>query len=47
MKLRIIRKRLEKIAKEVSGTEKVPYKFGTMIEIPRACLTADRIAKGG
>ena len=43
--LRIIRKRLEKIAKEVSGTEKVPYKFGTMIEIPRACLTADKIAK--
>ena len=43
--LRIIRRRLEKIAKEVSGTGKVPYKFGTMIEIPRACLTADRIAK--
>jgi pyruvate,orthophosphate dikinase len=42
--LRIIRKRLEKVAIEVSGTGKVPYKFGTMIEIPRACLTADRIA---
>ena len=42
--LKIIRKRLEKVAMEVSGTQKVPYKFGTMIEIPRACLTADKIA---
>ncbi len=25
--------------------EKIEYRFGTMIELPRACLTADEIAK--
>lgn len=27
------------------GVEKIDYKYGTMIEIPRACLLADQIAK--
>jgi len=32
---------------QVVAAEKleVPYKFGTMIEIPRACLTAGEIAR--
>jgi pyruvate,orthophosphate dikinase len=42
-----IQPRLEKIAKEVMNEKGVEfeYKFGTMIEIPRAALTADEIAK--
>ncbi len=38
---------LEKVAKEVMKEEgiKVDYKFGTMIEVPRAALTADQIAE--
>lgn len=45
--LKIEQKRLEKVAQEVMAKEgiKVEYKFGTMIEIPRAALTADEIAK--
>ncbi|MBN1266931.1 MAG: pyruvate, phosphate dikinase [Anaerolineales bacterium] len=41
-----IQPRLEKIAKAVMAEKKVefPYKFGTMIEIPRAALTAGEIA---
>jgi len=37
---------LEKVAKDVMAEEgiEVDYKFGTMIEIPRAALTADEIA---
>lgn len=27
------------------GMKKIPYMYGTMIEIPRACLTADQIAQ--
>lgn len=45
--LRIVREQLEPVAKEVQaacGVE-VPYKFGTMIEVPRAALTADEIAE--
>ncbi len=41
------REQLERVAREVmkkAGTE-VSYKFGTMIEIPRAALTAGEIAK--
>jgi pyruvate,orthophosphate dikinase len=41
-----IEKRARKIAKEIfeeKGRE-VPYLVGTMIEIPRACLTADEVA---
>jgi pyruvate,orthophosphate dikinase len=40
------RAQLEEVAKEVlaqAGME-VPYKFGTMIEVPRACVTAGEIA---
>jgi pyruvate,orthophosphate dikinase len=38
---------LEKVAKEVMNEQHctVNYKFGTMIEIPRAALTADEIAE--
>lgn len=45
--LRFARESLEKVAKDVmekSGTS-VNYKFGTMIEVPRACVTADEIAQ--
>jgi len=40
------RSQLEEVAKLVMDRTqvKVPYKFGTMIEIPRACVTADEIA---
>ncbi|MGC8767581.1 MAG: pyruvate, phosphate dikinase [Brevinematia bacterium] len=42
-----IKRRLEKVASDVMEKEgiKVEYKFGTMIEVPRAALTADEIAK--
>lgn len=45
--LRLIREQLERVAKEVQSSYgvEVPYKFGTMIEIPRAALTADEIAE--
>jgi len=44
--LKWIQPRLERIAKEVMAEKKVefPYKFGTMIEIPRAAVTAGEIA---
>jgi len=45
--LKAVREQLERVAKEVMkqiGIE-VPYKFGTMIEVPRAALTADEIAE--
>jgi len=42
-----LKKRLGDIAKETMNKEgiQVEYKFGTMIEVPRAALTADEIAK--
>jgi len=45
--LNVIQPRLEKIAKAVMDEKNVkfPYKFGTMIEIPRAAVTAEEIAK--
>jgi pyruvate,orthophosphate dikinase len=45
--LTIIKGQLEQIAKDTMAAEgtEVDYKFGTMIEIPRAALTADEIAK--
>jgi pyruvate,orthophosphate dikinase len=45
--LRWIQPRLEKIAKQVMEEKKVTfdYKFGTMIEIPRAAVTAAEIAE--
>ena len=45
--LKIARKQLEEVAQKVmqeKGAE-VEYMFGTMIEIPRAALTADQIAE--
>ena len=45
--LKVVREQLERVAREVmtkQGVE-VPYKFGTMIEVPRAALTADEIAE--
>jgi pyruvate,orthophosphate dikinase len=43
--LKTVRADLERVAKEVvaEGGE-IDYQFGTMIEIPRAALTADKIA---
>ncbi len=45
--LKVIQPRLVEIAKEVMDDKKVefPYKFGTMIEIPRAAVTAAEIAE--
>ncbi|HEX6543634.1 MAG TPA: pyruvate, phosphate dikinase, partial [Ktedonobacterales bacterium] len=42
-----VRRQLEAVAKEMSGElgGKVDYKFGTMIELPRAALTAGQIAQ--
>ncbi len=44
--LHVSQSTLERVAKSVMLEQKVdvPYKFGTMIEIPRAALTADQIA---
>ena len=44
--LKFVQPRLERIAADVMEAEKVEvdYKFGTMIEIPRAALTASEIA---
>jgi len=45
--LRVVREQLEQVARDVMtkrGVE-VSYKFGTMIEVPRAALTADEIAE--
>ncbi len=46
--LKWVQPRLERIAKAVmeeKGVTELHYKFGTMIEIPRACVTADEIAE--
>ena len=45
--LSIVRADLERVAQEVQGSRGVQarYKFGTMIELPRAALTADQIAR--
>jgi pyruvate,orthophosphate dikinase len=44
--LRVQQTALEAVAKEVMAEQglEISYKFGTMIEIPRAALTADEIA---
>jgi len=44
--LKVIQPQLVKIAKDVMAEKgvEVEYKFGTMIEIPRACVTADEVA---
>jgi pyruvate,orthophosphate dikinase len=41
----MIREIVEKVASEMKIKEKVKYKVGTMIEVPRAALTADEIAR--
>jgi pyruvate,orthophosphate dikinase len=45
--LRVQQTELERVAKEVMAEQgiEIDYKFGTMIEIPRAALTADEIAE--
>jgi pyruvate,orthophosphate dikinase len=45
--LKAVREQLEKLAKKVMKEAKVEvdYSFGTMVEIPRAALTADEIAE--
>ncbi|MEN3014478.1 MAG: pyruvate, phosphate dikinase [bacterium] len=45
--IEVVKQKLEEVAKQVlkeNGVD-IPYKFGTMIEVPRACLVADEIAK--
>ncbi len=44
--LKEVRRQLEAVAKEVAGEagSAIEYKFGTMIELPRAALLADQIA---
>jgi pyruvate,orthophosphate dikinase len=41
----MIRDIVEKVAEELHVKGKIKYKIGTMIEVPRACITADEIAK--
>ena len=45
--LEIVKARLEDVAQNVEGEHGVAikYQFGTMIELPRACVVADRIAE--
>ncbi|MCR4405947.1 MAG: pyruvate, phosphate dikinase [Anaerolineae bacterium] len=45
--LKLEQEKLEKVAKQVMAEKgvEVDYKFGTMIEVPRAALTADEIAQ--
>jgi pyruvate,orthophosphate dikinase len=45
--LKWLREKLEKTAKEIikGSGQTIDYKIGTMIEIPRAALTADQIAQ--
>ncbi len=45
--LRVVQQQLEAVAEKIVAESKVrvKYMFGTMIEIPRACLVADQIAE--
>ncbi|MDP2936266.1 MAG: putative PEP-binding protein, partial [Dehalococcoidia bacterium] len=45
--IRLVREQLERVAHQVEkeSGQKVPYKFGTMMELPRACLVAGDIAQ--
>ncbi len=45
--LAVIREQLETVARQVMAEkgQQVSYKFGTMIEVPRAALTADQVAR--
>ena len=44
--LRVVEERVRPLAERIMTEQRVrvPYKFGTMIEIPRACVVADEIA---
>lgn len=45
--LRMTRERLEEVAKQVMAEkgQQIEYKIGTMIELPRACIVADKLAE--
>ncbi len=43
--LRVMRDAIENVAREVIEGVEVRYHFGTMIEIPRACVVADEVAE--
>jgi len=43
--LKIIKERLTKTIGEILGSKKIEYEIGTMIEVPRSCLVADKIAE--
>jgi len=47
MEIKILREKIVSVADEVMSEkdQKFDYKVGTMIEVPRACLIADKIAK--
>ncbi|RLI96203.1 MAG: pyruvate, phosphate dikinase, partial [Candidatus Aenigmatarchaeota archaeon] len=40
-----LKEMIKRVAKETGAEGKVEYKIGTMIEVPRAALTADELAK--
>jgi pyruvate,orthophosphate dikinase len=42
--LEVMRKLVERVAERVEGREHLELSVGTMIELPRACFVADRIA---
>jgi pyruvate,orthophosphate dikinase len=45
--LRLLRREADALCREITTAAgvKVPYTIGTMIEVPRACLTADEVAR--
>lgn len=45
--LKYLKERIEKVINEIFEKKnlKIEYKLGTMIEVPRACITADEIAE--
>ena len=47
MEIKILREKIISVADEVMNerNQKFKYKVGTMIEVPRACLIAEKIAK--
>lgn len=40
-----VKKLIEKKIEEIPGAVEIDYKIGTMIELPRACIQADKIGK--
>jgi len=42
--LKTVKEVIERIAQETGAKGIIKYKIGTMVELPRACLTADQIA---